>query len=766
MIGLAVAGVRARRGRSLLAASGIAAAALMLGVALTVGLGLATGFDRSASRADLPHVIARFEPEARVDVERRVRALPNLAGAAFRFEATDVSLRFRGEDTERGVVEIVDPGRRGYAIIAGRDVRGAAPELVVERGLADAWDVGPGDRLDVGRLGAIRVVGVSVTPDNVAFPLAATARIHLTRAYLDREFGPEQTPSANVALIWAADPDRVDVLLTQARAGAYGVEELRFITRSGVRLLLHQAAGIVIALLIGFALVAAAVAGLMLGASAHSEVQRRLAAIGVQRAIGMAPAAVVRLHALEAAIVALPAAFVGLALGGVLASGPTARLLHALNELEPPAGALAALLASALVAVVALVAASAAWPAWRAARRSPARLMRGGDAPRARKGTDPILAPLQERGPSRFLRAGFFRLGMRLGTARRARWSALVLVLGTAAATMLLMLDLASLLERLRDEPATIGKRYQLTARLPASDAPAVAAIPGVRDAAPRYVVNGGASFALGSPVRLIAYPGDHTRFEAPPLASGRRARGPDEAEIGAGLADALGLAPGGRLAVQLQGGSEVTFHVVGVTRALESEGRIAYVQPDRLIETGSDPRPEIAIRLAPGADRDAIGRALRELGAEPQRVGGAVTRNGRFLGILAGLLRLVALTVGLVCLYALVQALALLARERRQAIAVLRASGAAAPTIARLLAGAAAAAVIPAALAAVVIERALLAPGVARLAADYADLPLDLSAARLAIALGGLALLAAAAAAWVGRRTVREPIVAGLRQE
>ena len=328
------------------------------------------------------------------------------------------------------------------------------------------------------------------------------------------------------------------------------------------------------------------------------------------------------------------------------------------------------------------------------------------------------------------------------------------------------MLDLASLLERLRDEPATIGKRYQLTARLPASDAATVAAIPGVDAAEPRYVVNAGASFALGSPVRLIAYRGDHTRFEAPPLASGRRARAPDEAEIGAGLADALGLAPGGRLAAQLPGGSEVSFRVVGVTRALESEGRIAYVQPERLLAADPGLRPEIAIRLDADADRAAIGRALRDLGAEPQRVGGAVTRNGRFLGILAGLLRLVALTVGLVCLYALVQALTMLARERRQAIAVLRAGGAPPATIARLLAGAATAAVLPAALAAIVLERALFAPGVARLAADYAELPLDISAPRLAIALGGLALLAAAAAAWVGRRVVREPIVAGLREE
>ena len=60
--------------------------------------------------------------------------------------------------------------------------------------------------------------------------------------------------------------------------------------------------------------------------------------------------------------------------------------------------------------------------------------------------------------------------------------------------------------------------------------------------------------------------------------------RGPGEAEVGLGLADALGLRPGATLAVQLEGAGEVRFRVVGVVRALERDGRIAYVQPDRLL--------------------------------------------------------------------------------------------------------------------------------------------------------------------------------------
>ena len=66
------------RRRRLLAALGIAAASLVTGTAATVGYGLATGFERAADEADLPHVIARFDRESRETVDARVRALPNV----------------------------------------------------------------------------------------------------------------------------------------------------------------------------------------------------------------------------------------------------------------------------------------------------------------------------------------------------------------------------------------------------------------------------------------------------------------------------------------------------------------------------------------------------------------------------------------------------------------------------------------------------------------------------------------------------------------
>jgi hypothetical protein len=249
--------------------------------------------------------------------------------------------------------------------------------------------------------------------------------------------------------------------------------------------------------------------------------------------------------------------------------------------------------------------------------------------------------------------------------ARRARFACLVLVLGAAAAVILLLLALASLLTALRDDPATLGKRYQLTAELDAGRAGDVEAIPGVRDAAPRYEVNAVSATALGSPLRLIAYPGDHTRFEAPALAEGRRARSAGEAEVGAGLADAVGLRVGSILAVQPGAARELRFRVVGIVRALQDEGRVAYVRPKRLAAALPFLDGPLAVRLEPGADRQAVRRDLRSLGAEPRPVSGATGDDRGLLDVLASLLRLVALTVALVSLISLVQALALTAAER-----------------------------------------------------------------------------------------------------
>ena len=152
--------------------------------------------------------------------------------------------------------------------------------------------------------------------------------------------------------------------------------------------------------------------------------------------------------------------------------------------------------------------------------------------------------------------------------------------------------------------------------------------------------------------------------------------------------------------------------------------------------------------------------------GTRPSRPGAAAPHTGGFLTILAALLRVVAAVDGLICLYVVVQVLSLIARERRPAIALLRALGAGRAEIATVFAGAALAVVVPGVLAGALLEREFLAPVVSHLAGDYVSVPLASAPAEIALVVTGFVALAGLAASWRARRSLREPIVAGLREE
>ena len=353
----------------------------MLTAALVVSDSLGFGFDRAAHAADLPDMIVRFNEQPADRVARRIAALPDVAAFTVRREVVGVGLATANDFAGNGSVEIVGPGRHGYAVVGGRDLSGARGEVVVERGLAAAWGLQLGGTLDIDGLPDQRIVGFSESPDNVSYPLAAP-RVYVSQAAL---LGPRRSSAINLAELWLRDPANLDEVLVQARATSYGLRGVRFVTRSGVRVLLDQAAGIVIDLLVALSLIALATAAALLAASARVEVQRRLTAIGVRRAVGASRAHLAGVQALEALFVAAPAATLG-AVGGVLATyGPTTRLLVLLNEPAPGAALLPELIA-AWAAATAIPVLAAAWPAWRAAGRPPVALLQGAELARGRRG--------------------------------------------------------------------------------------------------------------------------------------------------------------------------------------------------------------------------------------------------------------------------------------------------------------------------------------------------------------------------------------------
>ena len=402
-------------------------------------------------------------------------------------------------------------------LVAGRDLKRPG-EVVIEQGLARAWHLRPGAQVDLGG-SDLRVVGVALAPDSVAYPLARGPRLWVRYRDAAAVTGVP-AGSVNSALIWLANARLEDVTLEQARSASLGIQGLRVTTRTGLHALIGQAAGIVVALLVSFSLVAFVVAGTMLAASANAEVQRRLQGLGLLRALGAPPGAVVAAAVVEAVVVALPAGALGLLAGWLVVRSPLDRLLASLSQLGPGAS-VAPLLAAVLVGLVGLVAAASAWPAWRATRGSAAATLQRGDV----------------AGSARHLPGGGgpAALGLKMAAARPARTLGGVVVLGSAVVVILLILSIATLLVRLDRNPVAVGRRYQLTVAGAPRDAPRIARLAGVAAAAPRYELEAVDSFDLGEPFTMVAFPGDHTRFEAPPLTEGRRLRGPGEVEVGLG---------------------------------------------------------------------------------------------------------------------------------------------------------------------------------------------------------------------------------------
>jgi ABC-type lipoprotein release transport system permease subunit len=755
----ALARARVHRGRQLLALLGVIAAAAMVGASVTTAATLSGGFDRTSQRARLPDVIATFAPLQRARVAHVVSQLANVRGASYVLQEPGVHVTAGGNYEGHAKLFGIGAGRHGYAIVAGHDIDGRG-QAVVEAGFARAWRLHVGERIGVqfARGEELRIVGIVVPPDTVAFPLTNGPRVYAD--YQDaRRIDGVAAGVVNGVDLWLVDPRLVGVTLAQARSASFGVAGLQLVTRTGLKLLIGQAAGIVIAVVVAFSLIALLVACVMLSAAAAGEVQRRLPAVGLLRAVGVSARTLVAAAAIEATAFAFPAAIVGVLVGWLAVHGSADRLLASLNEL-PPGPSLGLLLVASTVGLTLLVVLATCWPAWRATRRPPVEVLRGGDVGhRARRLPLPAALPL---------------LGVRLVLARPARAAATVAVVGFAVSVVLAILAIATVLENLNRQPLSVGKRYQLLVNAQSSQLARIRRLPQVAAATSFYSVAVADSFALDEPFTLDAFGAPPPAYEAPPLVAGHFARSVDEAEVGVGLADALGLHPGAVLAAQLPDGREVRFHVAGVVQALEDQGRVAYVESPRLLAAEPGLVGQIAVKLRPGASTAAVTRALARSGEYTtssggiagQSVQGWAARSSGFIGILVALLRSVAVLDACVCLYAVGQALALTAQERRRALAVVRAQGAGRLHLFGVFGVAASFLVVLAWGLAALLERWAVAPGVAHLAVSYVVLALSAGGRLLGLTLAGLLLGAAFVSVVLVRVVAHQPVVAGLREE
>ena len=161
-----------------------------------------------------------------------------------------------------------------------------------------------------------------------------------------------------------------------------------------------------------------------------------------------------------------------------------------------------------------------------------------------------------------------------------------------------------------------------------------------------------------------------------------------------------------------MQSGKELRLKVAGVVGSFDHDGRVAYVPAKAMLKADPLAPEELAIIVKPGANQTSVQNALGPAAAPAT---GAIGRGAPLVQVLRAILTAIAVVDGLVCLYALTQACALIVQERRRTVAVLRACGAGPVAVRRLLAGAAAALVIPAAVLGIVLETVVLGPALIR---------------------------------------------------
>lgn len=751
----AVAGLRARPAGAVVTALGLLFVGVMLGAAATTATSLASGFTRAQQAAGTADVIVRFQPVERKLLDSRIATLANVRRRSYRLVVRPVDLAARDARgrlrTGTAEVDGIEPGdeRFGLAIVAGRALSGAPGEAVIERGLAEAWSLRPGDEIRLrGRRRSWegRIVGISVEPDDVAFPLASRPRVYVPSATLVGTDGRRHSAGrVSAVYLQLGNRARLAETLTAARSQSFGLSGVTFVTRSGMRATVDQASGLVVRIVGAFALIALAAATAMLATEAHGRVARDLPTIGVLRVLGFGPLQIAATYALEAALAAVPAVTIGVIVGALVVRRGTDALVRGLNGL-PASHLIGFWHAVAIGGAVLAAAAASALPAFGAARRPPVESLRGERVVRVRRGA---------------VSSRPFLLGVRLAIARPGRLAGAVAALAIAISVVFLLLGVARFLLAAQRDPSLIGERYALVVAAPADRLADVLRTPGVAAAAPRLTVTGVDAFDLGQPLQIVAFgSGREGVFAGRPLLEGRRVRADGEAEVGRGLAQILGLAPGATLRAVLVDGRELRLRVVGVVQELSREGRVAYTTGATLADLDGAVEEAIAVRLEPGATAATVRDRLEQRGLRVSVNSGIAPVGGGFLHTAAVLLITVGIVNGIVCAALVLLGLTALARERARTIGIVRVAGGGGRDVAALLAGAAAAQLALAVPAGFLLSREVLGPALARFAERYGTLPVAPRAADVALIAAAAFGIAIGTATIAALRSTRRPIV------
>jgi putative ABC transport system permease protein len=386
-----VEGLRLRSGRTLLAAGAIA-----LGTcALTVLLGAMSGLQSHAAaltRVLGSNVIALVGPPADNQTADRLQlddagllasALSSVTVSTTRTDVTDMpgynrSLMLVSTDQNLAAV-------RGWKIVAGRfidtgDVIHAQRNLVITSAVSNTWNWHVGDVASI-RQTPFTIIGIvdtpaagfevsALAPDVIVHDMSAFVPRTVMPAWLNSRFAPESDIDAiylHVADSQAIAPTVLKATGLLTAAGA-PLGHAAWVTSASLTAGLNSLRNMVAAVAGGVTLLSMILGGITLTSLMISNVQDRVAEIGLRRTFGAMPRDVAALFVGEALLLTLSAAAAGTI---------TALLFLRLGPRLPLPVEINILTLLGPLAMGGLLGASAAWwPARLAARIEPAQALR------------------------------------------------------------------------------------------------------------------------------------------------------------------------------------------------------------------------------------------------------------------------------------------------------------------------------------------------------------------------------------------------------
>jgi putative ABC transport system permease protein len=396
---LARRNVRRRPGQAMLVLLTLTLATAMFGVGMSLYGSADRPWDRVWAATDGFHVSAAYYRDhdaARADVDlgtarARFAALadaPEVAAVGGPWVHLYGLLDVEG-GTENLTAEIRDPGRSPVdqpLVTSGRWLSGGDGGVVLEQGLAEALEAGPGDTISVQRQ-EVPVRGVAMTVSRGRFPLTQPAQIWVTPATGEALRRAGLTEEGIEMQLHLDDPD-------EAEAFAAAHQDVEGRDESSILFLETWRQGRAdshsdIDILAGTLFAAGIMVGLLAVATAAVIVAGRMAAqtrqIGTLKAVGVTPRQVVLALLVENLALAGLATLVGLSAGRIVAPRLADASKTVLGQPEPPTltWGRVAIVAGVAAAVVVL---ATVRPALRGLRHSTVRALASGARPPRRPG--------------------------------------------------------------------------------------------------------------------------------------------------------------------------------------------------------------------------------------------------------------------------------------------------------------------------------------------------------------------------------------------